>query len=264
MSRTETSELLEERAGAVLYVTFNRPHARNAMTFAMYDRLGEICRDANEDDELRCMVVTGAGGAFVAGTDIAQFKTFETEEDALAYEARMGREVGSLGAVRVPTIAAVPGPCTGGGFAIAGSCDIRIASPNARFGIPIARTLGNTLSMAALNLVVDLLGPARAKEMLFTARLLDAEEAYRVGLVTEVVPSEEALLPRARELAEQIAGNAPLTLRSIKAGIGRILDRRHLAGDEARDLILMAYMSEDFKEGMNAFLEKRKPQWRGR
>jgi enoyl-CoA hydratase/carnithine racemase len=257
-------ELIEARDGAVLYLTFNRPEARNAMTFAMYDRLEHLCRAANEDESLRCVVFTGAGGAFVAGTDIAQFKSFQTEDDALEYEARMTREIGSVGGVQVPTIAAIPGPCTGAGFAIAASCDIRIASPKARFGIPIARTLGNTLSMGALNLVVDLLGPARAKEMLFTARLLDAEEALRVGVVSEVVESEDALMPRAKELAEQIAGNAPLTIRSIKAGIGRILERRHLAGDEARDLILMAYMSEDFREGMSAFLEKRKPAWRGR
>lgn len=257
-------DLIEERRGPILWVTFNRPQARNAMTFAMYDRLGELAREANQDDELRCIVLTGAGGAFVAGTDISQFKAFDREEDALEYEARMERNIGALGAVRVPTIAAIPGACTGGGFAIAGSCDIRIASPKARFGIPIARTLGNTLSMASLNLLVDLIGPARAKEMLFTARLIEAPEAKEIGLVSEVVASPEELLPRAQELAELIAGNAPLTLRSIKAGVHRIMERRHLAGSDARDLILMAYMSADFREGMSAFLEKRRPQWQGR
>lgn len=257
------AELIEERKGPILWVTFNRPQARNAMTFSMYDRLGELAREANQDDELRCIVLTGAGGAFVAGTDISQFKAFESEEDALEYEARMERNIGALGEVRVPTLAAIPGACTGGGFAIAGSCDIRIASTQARFGIPIARTLGNTLSMASLNLLVDLMGPARAKEMLFTARLLNAAEAREAGVVGEVVEPDE-LLPRAQALAEQIAANAPLTLRSVKEGVRRIIQRRHLAGEDARDLILMAYMSADFREGMSAFLEKRKPVWQGR
>lgn len=235
------------------------------MTFAMYDRLGEIAREANEDDSLRCLVLTGAGDkAFVAGTDISQFKSFKTEADAIEYEERMEREIGPLGRVRVPTIAAIRGACTGGGFAIAGSCDLRIGSPSARLGIPIARTLGNCLSMASLNLLVELMGPARAKEMLFTARLIEAPEAKEIGLLNEVVESEETLLPRAQALAEQIAGNAPLTIRAVKEGVRRILEQRRLDPKEGRDLIVACYMSEDFREGMSAFLEKRKPQWRGR
>jgi enoyl-CoA hydratase/carnithine racemase len=235
------------------------------MTFAMYDRLGEIAREANRDETLRCLVLTGAGDkAFVAGTDISQFRGFSTEADAIEYEERMEREIGALGGVRVPTIAAIRGACTGGGFAIAGSCDIRLGAPSARLGIPIARTLGNCLSMASLNLLVELMGPARAKEMLFTARLIEAPEAKEVGLLNEVVESEEALLPRAEALAEQIAGNAPLTIRAVKEGVRRILKTRRLDPKEGRDLIVACYMSEDFREGMNAFLEKRKPQWQGR
>jgi enoyl-CoA hydratase/carnithine racemase len=265
MSQTSTQEVLEERRGAVLWVTFNRPESRNAMTFPMYDRLGEICQEANQDDDLRCIVLTGAGEkAFVAGTDISLFRNFSTAEDALSYEQRMERNIGSLASVRVPVIAAIRGACTGGGFAIAGACDIRIGGPSARLGIPIARTLGNTLSMASLNLLVDLVGPAQAKELLFTARLLEAPEALAWGLLNEVTASDAEVEPRAQALAEQIAGMAPLTLRSIKAGIGRIMAAGHLSGEDARDLITMAYLSEDFKEGMEAFLAKRKPQWRGR
>jgi enoyl-CoA hydratase len=235
------------------------------MTFAMYDRLGEIAREANTDDSLRCLVLTGAGDkAFVAGTDISQFKEFRTEQDAVDYEDRMEREIGALAEVRIPTIAAVRGACTGGGFAIAAACDIRLGSPSARFGIPIARTLGNCLSMASLNLLIELLGPARAKEMLFTARLLDAPEAREIGLVNELVDSEESLIPRVEALAEQIAANAPLTIRAVKEGIRRILAARRIDPREGRDLIVSCYLSEDFREGMSAFLEKRKPNWQGR
>ena len=246
-------------------MTFNRPQSRNAMTFAMYDRLGEIARDANADDSLRCLVLTGAGEkAFVAGTDIGQFKEFRTDQDAVAYEERMEREIGALAGVRIPTIAAVRGACTGGGFAIAAACDIRVGSPSARFGIPIARTLGNCLSMASLNLLLDLLGPARAKELLFTARLIEAPEAKEVGLVNELVDSEESLIPRVEALAEQIAANAPLTIRAVKEGIRRILAERRLDPRQGRDLIVSCYLSEDFREGMSAFLEKRKPVWQGK
>ena len=258
-------ELIEDRRGDVLWLTFNRPQARNSMTFAMYDRLGEVCREADEDDSLRCLVLTGAGEkAFVAGTDISQFKDFRTEQDAVEYEARMEREIGSLAALRIPAIAAVRGACTGGGFAIAGACDIRVGSPSARFGIPIARTLGNCLSMASLNLLIDLMGPARAKEMIFTARLIEATEAKEIGILNEVVDSEESLIPRVEALAEQIAGNAPLTIRAIKEGVRRVLDKRHLDPSLGRDLIVSCYLSEDFREGMAAFLEKRKPNWQGR
>ena len=260
------NELLEERdADGILRLTFNRPDARNAMTFAMYDRLGEIAREVNADDSIRVVVLQGAGDkAFIAGTDISQFKAFSKVEDSYAYEDRMEREIGSLAAIRVPTIAAVRGACTGGGFAIAGACDIRIGSPSARFGIPIARTLGNCLSMASVNLLIDLLGPARVKEMIFTARLIEAPEAKDCGILQELVDFEDALAPRVDDLAKQIAGNAPLTIRAVKEAVRRVMESRHLDPLAGRDLIAMCYMSADFREGMSAFLEKRKPQWQGR
>jgi len=258
-------ELLEERdAAGILWLTFNRPEARNAMTFAMYERLAEISAEVNSDDGVRLVVLRGAGEkAFVAGTDISQFKAFTNEEDAFAYEDRMEKAIGALAEIRVPTIAAIRGACTGGGFAIAGACDIRVGSPSARFGIPIARTLGNCLSMASVNLLIDLLGAARVKEMIFTARLIEAPEAREFGILQELVDSEASLGPRVAEIATQIAANAPLTLRAVKEAVRRVMESRHMDPLLGRDLISMCYMSEDFREGMSAF-EKRKPQWRGR
>lgn len=259
------AELIEDRRGDVLWLTFNRPTTRNAMTFAMYDRLGEIARETSADASLRCVVFTGAGDrAFVAGTDISQFREFRTVEDAVAYEERMEREIGAVARIPVPTIAAIRGACTGGGFAIACSCDIRIASPSARFGIPVARTLGNSLSISTLKLLLDLMGPARVKELIFTARLIPAPEALDIAILNELTDSEEALIPRVEAVAEQIATNAPLTIRAVKEGVRRIMEHGSLDATAGRDLIISCFMSEDFREGVEAFLDKRKPKWRGR
>src|SRR5438552_4724903 len=166
----------ELREGA-LWLTFDRGGARNAMTFAMYDALEETARRANDDASVRALVVTGASGAFIAGTDIAQFKDFRTAEDAYAYEDRMDRVLGALEAVRKPTIAAIAGATTGGGLAIAAACDLRVATATASFGMPIARTLGNCLSLANLLRISSLVGLARTKELIFTARIVGADEA---------------------------------------------------------------------------------------
>jgi enoyl-CoA hydratase/carnithine racemase len=160
----------------------------------------------------------------------------------------------------VPTIAAIGGACTGGGAGIATACDLRIAAANARFGYPIARTLGNCLSMANLARLAALIGPGRVTELIFTARLLDAEEARAMGLVSEVLPDAAALAARAGELARLVAGHAPLTLRASKEALRR-LRAQNLPPDE--DLIRLCYTSEDFREGMQAFLAKRAPAWRG-
>jgi len=256
-------DLLHERRGDIAWITFNRPEARNALTFAMYEELARICEDANKDETLRVIVLRGAGEkAFASGTDINQFRAFKTPQDALDYEGRIDRILTALEQCRVPTIAAIAGACTGGGAGIAACCDIRIAARNAKFGFPIARTLGNTLSSASLSRVTALIGAARVKDIVFTARLIDAAEAERIGLVTELLEDLPALEKRAEELAKVVAGNAPLTLRSTKEGLRRLQNR--LAREEAQDLILMCYMSEDFREGMDAFLNKRPPQWKGR
>ncbi|MCQ4160401.1 enoyl-CoA hydratase [Roseomonas sp. GC11] len=258
----EDDILFETLEGGLRRVTFNRPQARNAFTFAMYERLAAFCAEVAEDRATRAIILTGAGGrAFAAGTDINQFRAFRTPEDAIAYEERVGRVIAALEACPKPTIAAIEGACTGGGGALAAACDIRIAGANARFGFPIARTLGNTLSMGALSRLVALVGPARTKEMIFTARLLDAGEALAAGLVQEVVPEGGDVQARALEMARAIAANAPLTLRAIKEAVSRL--RPQITSEEGRDLILMCYMSQDFREGMDAFLNKRPPVWKG-
>jgi enoyl-CoA hydratase len=256
-----TDELLHEVRDGVAYVTFNRPQARNALTFAMYDGLAEICEAANEDRAIRGMLLTGAGGkAFAAGTDIGQFRRFETREDALAYEARIDRVLGALERCRVPTVAVIDGACTGGGAAIAACCDLRIASPGSRFGFPVARTLGNCLSMSNYGRLVSLVGAARVKEMILTARLLGAEEAKAAGFLHEVVGAE-ALAERGEALVRTAAANAPLTIQATKEALRRLQPR--LEAGEGEDLLLLCYMSNDFREGMEAFLAKRPPNWTG-
>lgn len=256
-------ELLTERKGAVRWVTFNRPQARNAMTWNMYERLASICESVNQERDLRAMVLTGAGGkAFVAGTDISQFRAFKTEQDALDYEARGNAVMLALESVRVPVIAALAGACTGAGAAIASCCDLRLASPSARFGFPIARTLGNCLSMPNYARVAALLGIPRVKDLIMRARLMDAAEMLGSGFVAEVVADEEALLPRAQEVAEEMAQNAPLTLWATKEALRRVRDRL-VPADADSDLIVACYGSRDFREGVEAFLGKRKPVWTG-
>jgi enoyl-CoA hydratase/carnithine racemase len=253
-------DLLHDRRGDVAWITFNRPEARNALTFAMYEELAAICEAANNDATLRCIVIRGAGDkAFASGTDINQFRAFKTPQDSLDYEARIDRILTALEQVRVPTIAAIAGACTGGGGAIAACCDLRVAARNVRIGFPIARTLGNCLSSASLSRLAALIGPAKVKDIIFTARLIEADEALRIGLVHELV---DDLDTRADELSKTVAGMAPLTLRAVKEGLRRLQNR--LSREEAEDLILMCYMSDDFREGMDAFLNKRQPQWRGR
>ncbi|HEY8289620.1 MAG TPA: enoyl-CoA hydratase-related protein, partial [Acetobacteraceae bacterium] len=177
----------------------------------------------------------------------------------LQYEARIDRVIGAIERCPVPTIAAIGGACTGGGAAIAAGCDIRIAAANARFGFPIARTLGNCLSMSNLARLSALVGPARVIEMIFTARLFSAEEALSAGLVSQVLPDQTALEARATELAVTLAGHAPLTMRATKEALRRLRDA--LPPDE--DLIRLCYESQDFREGMDAFLTKRTPIWKG-
>jgi enoyl-CoA hydratase/carnithine racemase len=256
-------ELLFEVRDGIARITFNRPQARNALTFAMYERLAEICGIVNEDASVKAMILTGAGDkAFAAGTDISQFRAFKTPEDALQYEARIDRVLGTLEQCRVPTIAAISGACTGGGAGIAAACDLRIGAKNAKFGFPIARTLGNCLSMSNLARLASLIGPARTKEIIFTARLVEAAEAKELGLLSELVEDATALAARADELARLIAGHAPLTLRATKEALRRLQVK--LAREEGEDLILMCYTSQDFREGMDAFLGKRSPNWTGR
>ncbi|MEM7653740.1 MAG: enoyl-CoA hydratase, partial [Pseudomonadota bacterium] len=194
-------------------ITFNRPDSRNALTFAMYDGLAEICAQTPEDGSVKALIVTGAGGrAFAAGTDMTQFRSFATPDDALAYEARIDRVLEAVERCPIPTIAAITGACTGGGAGIAAACDLRISDTRLKFGFPIARTLGNCLSIGNLNRLSAIIGSARVRELIFTARLVEAEEAEFLGLVSEVLESAEAVHARALELAQLLSQHAPLTL----------------------------------------------------
>ena len=255
-------DLLHERRGGVAWITFNRPEARNALTFAMYEELAKICEAANNDPTLRCIVIRGAGEkAFASGTDINQFREFKTPQDAIDYENRIDRVLTTLEQCRVPTIAAINGFCTGGGAGIAAACDLRIGTTSARIGFPSARTLGNCLSMSNVSRLTALIGAARVKDLIFTARLVEAAEAARVGLLGEVVEDGAALDKRADEVARLLASHAPLTLNATKQAVTRL--QKRLTRDEGEDLILMCYTSQDFREGLDAFLNKRAPQWRG-
>ena len=257
-----TGDLIYTIDGAVGWLTFNRPQARNAMTWAMYEGLSAACEHADTDETIRILVLRGAGDrAFVAGTDISQFQAFTTADDALSYERNLNRHVSRLEAVQKPTIAMLRGYCVGGGAAIAMARYLRVAARDVKFGFPVGRTLGNTLTAQNLARLVALVGPARAKEIVFTARFVEADEGKAAGLFTEVIEAER-LESRTRELAALIAGHAPLTLRSIKEGVRRLLVSGRI--EEPADLYLMCYLSEDFKEGVSAFLEKRTPRWRGR
>lgn len=255
----EREELLVQREGRLLTVTFNRPDQRNAMTWAMYEGLVAACETADADDDIRVMVLRGAGDdAFVAGTDIGQFQGFDGQA-GIDYEARIAAVVDRLERVTVPTVAAVRGFCVGGGLALAAACDLRIATPAARFGVPIARTLGNCLSMNTYSLLVHHLGPARTLDMLLRARLVSGEQAHAAGFVTELADDErfdEVL----ETMVSTLAGHAPLTMWATKEAVRRL---RVASLPEGDDLVATVFGSRDFRHGVEAFLQKEKPQWQG-
>ncbi|MEM6905285.1 MAG: enoyl-CoA hydratase [Pseudomonadota bacterium] len=249
-------DLLYEIRDGIGHVTLNRPERRNALTLAMYARIAKICR---EPGEAKVLILRGAGErAFAAGTDMTEFRGFSRPEDAWEYEAKMDRVLSDIERCPVPTIAAIRGACTGGGAAIAAACDLRLTDGALKFGFPIARTLGNCLSISNLARLQVLLGGGRLREILFTARLIGAEEAAAIGLVAEICADVDA---RALSLAETLMGHAPLTLRATKEALRRL--RTDGPGADDRDLVELCYMSADFRDGMEAFLAKQKPTWTG-
>ncbi|MDR5906482.1 enoyl-CoA hydratase/isomerase family protein [Franzmannia qiaohouensis] len=263
MKPTSKAELEFIKEGRIAWLIFNRPQVRNAMTWKMYSELERHCQTLDKDPDIDVVVLRGSGGeAFVAGTDIKQFANFSTAQQALDYEHRIDEVIGALESLSKPTIALIEGFCVGGGAAIAMACDFRYCTPDLRFGVPIAKTLGNCVSITNMSRLVDLVGAARAKEVLMLAKLFKAEEAKSAGLVTEVV-TPDAIEAEVRQVAERLGGFAPLTLRASKEAIERVLSaRRPVAGSEA-DLISLCYTSRDFKSAVSAFINKTPHAWQG-
>ena len=246
--------------GGIASVLFDRPQARNAMTWAMYEQLGQICEQLQADAAVRVVTFRGAGGqAFVAGTDIEQFKAFRSGDEGVAYEQQIDQCIHQLETLRMPTVAVIEGWAIGGGLAIATTCDFRIATPTSRFGVPIAKTLGNCLSVANLARLSAVFGMLRVKRMLMLAEVLAADEALDCGFLLQISEAGEIDATLA-QLCERLIALAPVTQSVSKEGLRRLVSQG-LPADE--DLIRRCYGSDDFREGVNAFVARRKPVWKG-
>jgi enoyl-CoA hydratase/carnithine racemase len=253
--------LVVKQDGAVLTVIFNRPDKHNAITFDMYAGLAEACERADSDDGIRAMVLRGAGRqAFVAGTDITQFEQFETGEDGLAYERRIGEVLMRLEDVTVPTVAVIHGYCVGAGLAIAAVCDLRVAATSARFGVPIAKTLGNCLSMNNYSLLVHHLGPSRTIDMLLRAKMLTGGDAKSAGFVHELCGDDD-LERTANAVVGTVLRHSPLSMWAAKQAVARL---RRAALPDGDDIVAKVFGSEDFHTAVGAFGTKRPAQWTGR
>lgn len=253
--------LIVEQDGPVLTVTFNRPDKRNAMTFEMYEGLGNACDQADSEDDIRVMVLRGAGGeAFVSGTDITQFREFTDGKDSLAYETRIAEALNRLEDVSVPTVAAVQGYCVGAGLAIAAVCDLRVAAESARFGVPIARTLGNCLSMNTYSLLVHHLGPARTLDIMLRARLLSGADAHAAGFVSELCADGD-MDQTVKGVVGTLLQHAPLSMWATKQAVARL---RRAALPNGDDFVERVFGSDDFHKAVAAFGSKQTVNWTGR
>jgi len=262
---TKTDKMLARKDGGVGYVIFNNPERHNAVSLDMWDATSRILEGFANDEEVRVVVLTGAGSkAFVSGADISKFESERaTLEATRRYNATVEKAYTGIQQFAKPTIAMIRGYCIGGGVGLAVCCDLRICSDNSRFAVPAAK-LGLGYSYAGLRRLVDVVGPAFAREIFFTARQFDAEEASRMGLVNRVVPEAE-LEPYVKNYADTIAANAPLTVKGVKSIIGEIMkdeSARNLA--RCAELVEQCFASNDFIEGRCAFMEKRKPAFTGK
>lgn len=265
MSYVSTTERVKTWAdGPVLHIRFNNPDKHNALSVDMWEALVPLLERARGDDAIRVVVLSGEGGkAFVSGADISQFEDMRAAKEAVKrYEAMAEAALEGILGFEKPTIAMIRGYCIGGGVNVAICCDIRIASSNSTFSIPAAR-LGLGYRYSAMKNLTNLVGPGNAKDLFFTARRIDAAEALRMGLVNRVAEpgAMEALLA---EYTDTISVNAPLTVKAGKRIIREVLKNEDADVDLARRLILDCFESEDYAEGRRAFMEKRKPVFRGK
>jgi enoyl-CoA hydratase len=255
------AEVRLELRNGMAYITFDHILARNAMTVGMYQSLKTICEDLTKNPAVRVAILRGAGGkSFVSGSDIAQFANFQDGNDGIRYEQGIDVYLTPLAMLPFPTIAVIDGMAVGGGLAIASCCDFRIATPDARFGVPIAKTLGNCLSAGNVAWLVAHLGMTIVKRMLLLAELVMAPELLKQGYLLATYPAE-ALESEANQLAERLMKLAPITQKSSKQILARII-KNNLP--DCSDLIRECYGSEDFKNGVAAFLEGKPPVWAGK
>jgi enoyl-CoA hydratase/carnithine racemase len=264
-SITERVKVWLDEDGSTLQIQFNNPSRHNALSVDMWEAVVPLLKTAESDDRIRLVVFSGAGEkAFVSGADITQFEDLRAAQEAVArYESLAEQALMGIYNFSKPTLACIQGYCIGGGVNVAMSCDIRIASSDSVFAIPAAR-LGLGYRYSALKNLVDLVGPAMAKDLFFTARRIDANEARNIGLITRVC--ETAELPTLQaEYKKALAENAPITVRAGKAIIAEILKASpEIDHDTCRQLIRDCFESEDYSEGRRAFMEKRKPVFRGK
>src|SRR3954462_8698416 len=261
---TKTDKMLSRKDGHVGYVIFNNPERHNAVSLDMWAATSQILETFAKDDEVRVVVITGAGGkSFVSGADISKFESERSSLEAVKhYNTIVARANESIAEFPKPTIAMIRGYCIGGGLGLEVCCDLRICSDNSKFGIPAAK-LGLGYSFPGVNRLVNLVGPAFAKEIFYTARQFDAEEARTMGLVNRVVKQGE-LEMYVKNYAETIAGNAPLTVKAEKFIINEAVrdeSKRNMA--RCQELVEQCFASNDYTEGRRAFMEKRKPAFTG-
>ncbi|MFI9629370.1 enoyl-CoA hydratase-related protein [Streptomyces sp. NPDC052042] len=253
--------LLRRRADGVVGLVLNRPERHNALTVPMYQALLETCAELRDDTAVRAVVIRGAGGrAFTAGNDIAHFTGLRDGAAGAAHEADVRRVLRAVAELPQVTIAVVDGVCAGAGLALATYCDLRIATPDSRFGYPIARTLGNVLAASMLHRCVAVFGESLTREMVLTSRLVDAARAHAVGAVMSVVPEDRL----DREVEDVVAGlrlAAQLTLRTTKRQLLHRADTLDAVPEDDDSLIEQAYGSADFREGVRAFLARREPNF---